>query len=63
MNYPTLEQVEAADRYTLCKWMRFLHLTGDEAEQEVMLRICERHKESGGFTPEISKRLGWNNIY
>jgi len=32
MEYPTLEQVEAADRYQLCKWHRFLRSGENEKE-------------------------------
>ena len=68
--YPTIEQVETADRYQLCKWYRFLHGPGAhaigkanfssicEAEAKIMDRIVERTNELGGFTPEISKALG-----
>ena len=72
--YPTMEEVEAADRYTLCRWYRFLPSPGwiaigpsiaqspnfEEAivrEGKIMDRIVARHKELGGFSPEISKAL------
>jgi hypothetical protein len=73
MNYPTLEQVEAADQYTICRWYRFLKSPGADAinkpnfreimEHEAIInnRICTRLKELGGFTPEISKAIGWGN--
>lgn len=71
MNYPTLDQVNAADRYQICEWNRFLPSPGErainrddfrsvmESEGAVMDRIVERLRELGGFTPEISKQLGW----
>ena len=75
MNYPTIEQVNAADHYQICSWWRFLGSPGlkainegknrDECEKirieenAAMNRIGERLKEFGGFTPEISKSLGW----
>lgn len=73
MTYPTLEEVEAADRYQICKWWRFLPSPGTGAinknhdtfrnamrdEGIIMNRIAERFKEVGGFTPEISKSMGW----
>lgn len=73
MNYPTIEQVNAADRYTICGWHRFLPSPGMSVidnhperfeevlkkEAAIMDRIQERLKEFGGFTPEISKSLGW----
>lgn len=71
MNYPTPEQVESADRLQLCKWTRFLpspgmYAVGRDDFQEIMERqgaimdsICARLKELGGFTPGISKSLGF----
>lgn len=72
MTYPTLEQVNAADRRQVCTWYRSLASPGWwavgkedfrevlEREAKVMDRICERLKELGGFTPEISKSIGWD---
>lgn len=69
--YPTMEAVEAADHLSLCRWQRFLpspaqnrigHDDFDEVlkrEAKIMDRIVERVKELGGFTPAISKSLGW----
>jgi hypothetical protein len=71
MNYPTMEEVEKADRTQICRWYRFLespawYAVGREDFQEildrevaVMTRIVERFRELGGMTPEISKLLGW----
>jgi hypothetical protein len=75
MNYPTIEQVEAADHEQICRWYRFLPSPGRSAidrdepyevfnrllkvEAVVMTRISDRLKDLGGFTPEISKRIGW----
>jgi len=73
--YPTLEQIEKADRYQLCYWHRFLPspgagAIGTDEFQEVLHAECvlmdlihERWKEAGGFTPAISKLLGWVNKY
>ena len=71
MRYPTMAEVEAAERYDLCRWSRFLpspamwaigkdnfHEILDQ-EAAIMTRICDRLKEMGGFTSEISKDLGW----
>lgn len=70
-----MDQVNAADRYTICSWNRFLDSPGMaainanksseecnaaiDAEAIIMDRIVERLEEFGGFTPEISKSLGW----
>lgn len=61
MEYPTLKEVESANRYTICGWYRFLPSPNSEAKEQVniMDRICDRFKELGGFTPEISKQMGW----
>lgn len=74
--YPTIDQINAADRYQICSWWRFLPSPGSRvlarkkytqeefdtalnAEAKIMDRLSERFKEVGGFTPEISKSLGW----
>ena len=73
MKYPTLEEVEKADRVQLARWYRFLQSPGTSAVTEsravsevvlgregiVMDRIAERFKAMGGFTPAISKEIGW----
>jgi hypothetical protein len=72
MNYPSAEQVEAADHEQLCRWTRFLPSPGMyavgrkdfeqilESQGKTMDRIVARLKEAGGFTPEISKKIGWS---
>jgi hypothetical protein len=60
MTFPTMEQVEKADREQICRWHRFLHGVGiTEMEVPIMDRIAERFRELGGFTPEISEGIGW----
>ena len=71
-NYPTLAEVEAADHVQLSRWMRFLRNPGLsavgklnfeqhlDAELEILNRIMARHKQLGGWTPEISKLVGWD---
>ena len=59
MYFPTLEQVKVANRYTLCKWHRFLPSAMTEETIVIQNLIHERWKEVGGFTPEISKSIGW----
>ncbi len=60
MEYPTIEQINIADRFTLCKWYRFLPCAETEKEIELINLINDKLKLAGGFTPEISKSLGWN---
>lgn len=71
MTYPTLEQVENADRTQLARWYRFLPSPGRLAigtsdfqavmdrEVAAMKRITDRFVAMGGFTPEISKAIRW----
>lgn len=73
MKYPTIEEVDAADHEKIGYWFRFLESPGMSAidspnvvydtvarkEAVIMNRISERLHEFGGFTPEISKRIGW----
>lgn len=57
--YPTLEEVENADRLQICRWYRFLPSATTPEESEVIVRVCERFRQLGGMTPQISKQLGW----
>ena len=71
-HYPSLEAVNAADRMQICSWYRFLPSPGTWAigtdqleatlreEAEIMDRIAERFREFGGFTPQISKSIGFS---
>jgi hypothetical protein len=71
MTYPTLEAVNAADRIQICSWYRFLPSPGASAigtpefeavlksEGAIMDRIDARLRALGGFTPEISKAIGF----
>jgi hypothetical protein len=61
MNYPTMEEVERADREQLCRWWRFLRSADVHSREEMMIqdRYQERYREVGGMTPAISKRIGW----
>ncbi len=61
MSYPTLEQVEIADIYQLCRWTRFLPSPGISAiggpefekiikeEADIMKRIMERQTDRRGI--------------
>jgi hypothetical protein len=55
-DFPTMEQIEKADRERLAKWYRFL-LFGDTPEQrKIQRRLAERFQKMGGMTPENSAR-------
>lgn len=58
-DYPNFAEIETANRYILCKWQRFLRSPKTEAEVDKGNLIFKRWKEAGGFTPAISKALGW----
>lgn len=73
MEYPSLNEVEQADRVQLCKWYRFLPAPGFHAsnyshhiyekirKEEVTIkdRINQRFRELGGLTEDVSKSMGW----
>ena len=59
MKTPTLEEVEKASHEQLCIWWRFLP-SHQFPSGTIGERLKERlFEEFGGFTPEISKRIGW----
>ena len=60
MRFPTMEEVEAADHELLCRWYRFLPAGVTAEEKPIMDRLVARFHAFGGFTPAISKRLGWD---
>ena len=72
MTYPSINDVESAGHEEICYWYRFLPSPGlrrvgcDDfdavmtLEAATMTRIAERLRLFGGFTAEISKRIGWD---
>ena len=74
MKYPTLEEVAEASHEQVCRWWRFLDSPGQgyigleefdthvAADAEIMDAIFKRLTYFGGFTPEISKLIGWNAL-
>jgi hypothetical protein len=57
-DFPTMVEVEAADRDQLARWYRFL-AAGDSAEQQKILdRIAARFEKLRGMTPQLSKKIG-----
>lgn len=59
MKYPTLKEVNQASHLQICKWYRNLPLSSNKEEEVIIDEICNRFDELGGFTPEISKQIGW----
>jgi hypothetical protein len=56
--YPTIEEVERANKDQLARWYRFLPSGETEADQKIMKRIAERFEKLGGMTPEVSNKIG-----
>jgi hypothetical protein len=56
--FPTIEEVERADKEQLARWYRFLLSGESAADQKIMKRIAERFEKLGGMTPELSKKIG-----
>jgi hypothetical protein len=57
MEFPTLDQVAKASREDLARWYRFL-LAATSEEQKILDEIAKRFKQTGGMTPELSRRIG-----
>lgn len=56
--FPTIEQVERANKEQLARWYRFLPSGETAADQKIMKRIAERFDKLGGMTPQLSKKIG-----
>jgi hypothetical protein len=61
MQYPTLDEVNNASHEQICRLYRFLPTPAFYSQEsfDILTRVCERLKEFGGFTPEISKKIGF----
>ena len=71
--YPSLAEVESADRLQLGQWYRFCASPGvaaigkslkeftliADAEKVILKRIGERFTEVGGWDSYLSKEIGW----
>jgi len=56
--FPTIEEVERADKEQLARWYRFLPSGDTAADEKIMKRIGERFEKLGGMTAELSKKIG-----
>ena len=56
--FPTIQEVEKADKEQLARWYRFLPSRETAADEKIMKRIAERFDKLGGMTPELSKKIG-----
>ena len=56
--FPTIQEVEKAEKEQLARWYRFLPSGETAAEHKIMKRIAERFEKIGGMTGELSKKIG-----
>ena len=56
--FPTIEEVERADKEQLARWYRFLPSGETAADQKIMKRIAKRFEKLGGMTAELSEKIG-----
>jgi hypothetical protein len=56
--FPTIEEVEKADKEQLARWYRFLPSGETAADQKIMRRIAERFEELGDMPAVLSKKIG-----
>ena len=57
-SFPTMEEVEKADRQQIAKWHFFLHPFTVANEQEIIQRIADRFLNMGGLTPGLGNEIG-----
>ena len=60
MEYPTEQQVDVADRRQVLEWFRHLPTASNAHEVAIINKVYARAVEFGGFTPELSKEIGWD---
>lgn len=53
------KKIDSMSQYKLCRKWRFAPVGDPLLKGEVGDYFSKRLNEKGGFTPEISKRLGW----
>ena len=51
--YPTIDQVEEADREQIARWYYYLPRSEVASEQKIMERIIDRFMNMGGMTPGL----------
>ena len=61
-HFPTMEEVEKADREQIARWYRFLPSRELPYQQNIMDRIVDRFKNMGGMTPGLSEKIGFTPV-
>ena len=54
------DQINAMSQYEMCKLWRFAKCPHPLLQDDTGDYFAKRLKEKGGFTPEISKSIGWD---
>jgi len=52
-------RIDSMDRVAMCKHYRFSEMSNELFYGEAGTYFMARFKELGGFSPEISKQIGW----
>ena len=64
MQLPTMDEAKEASKEQLARWYRFgavRHDTEHEYEDIAVINfIIRRFHDLGGFDPELSKKIGWD---
>ena len=55
------QQIDNMSQYELCKKWRFAKLGDMLLQDDAGEYFSKKLKEKGGFSPDISKSLGWDN--
>ncbi len=58
-DFPTIEQVEKADREQLARWYSHLPAGTSPEQKKITAKIEERFKKLGGMTPDLEKKIGF----
>ena len=54
--FPTIEEVEKADKEQLARWYRFLPSGETSADHKIIKRVAERFYKLGGMTPGTQQK-------
>lgn len=57
--FPTMEQVERANREQIARWHCFLAMPNSPSEQDIADRIADRFLNLGGLTPGLREKIGF----
>lgn len=62
MDYPSLDEIKAANQEQYCRWWRFLPSPENAEELKKHKVITLGFHQCGGMTPALSKKIGWSEI-